>query len=75
MSNSFNAGMKAGRPSATKTGLSLADLADKKDTVRVNFDLERPDHIRLKVYAARKGKTLAEVLRDCIRELPQDEDS
>ena len=58
--------IKAGRPSSTKTTLSLDDVADKSSMVRVNFDLERSMHTKLKVYAAQNGKTIAEVLRDAV---------
>jgi len=48
-------GMKAGRPSAAKAGPTLSDLADKQATVRVNFDLDRAEHTKLKIYAPRPG--------------------
>lgn len=60
------AGLRAGRPSAQKKAATLAALADKGDTVRVNFDLDRETHTRLKIYAARAGKPIAEVLRELI---------
>ena len=41
-----------------------------KTTVRVNFDLDREEHIKLKIYAAKQGKTIAEVLRTMIASLP-----
>jgi hypothetical protein len=34
--------------------------------VRVNFDLDRDEHIKLKVYAARAGKSVADVLRGLV---------
>jgi len=48
-------GLQAGRPSEKKKAATLAALADKGDTVRVNFDLAREEHIKLKVYAAKSG--------------------
>jgi hypothetical protein len=59
-------GLRAGRPSETKTAKTLASLADKGPMVRVNFDLDRDEHIRLKVYAAQNGKTVADILRDLV---------
>jgi ParG len=59
-------GLRAGRPSEKKKAATLAALADKRDTVRVNFDLAREGHIKLKVYAAKAGKRIADVLREFV---------
>jgi len=61
--------LKAGRPSEKKKAVTLAALADKGATVRVNFDLDEEEHIRLKVYAAKARKTIAEVLRELVATL------
>jgi hypothetical protein len=66
MSNSNKLGLQAGRPSDSKKAATLASLADKAPTVRVNFDLDRELHTKLKVYAAQSGKTIAEILRDLV---------
>lgn len=65
MSNS-KLGLRAGRPSDAKKATTLAALADKGATVRVNFDLEREQHTKLKVYAAKSGKTIADILRELV---------
>jgi hypothetical protein len=62
-------GLKAGRPSEKKKAATLSALADKSDTVRVNFDLDREEHIKLKIYAAKAGKRIADILRELIAEL------
>jgi len=63
--------LTAGRPSAKGSkAATLASIADKKDTVRVNFDLSREQHTRLKVYAAKQGKTVKELLTDYVEKLP-----
>jgi hypothetical protein len=62
--------LSAGRPSKTSKQATLADMADKPATVRVNFDLARDDHIKLKVYAAKQGKTVRQVLSEFIAKLP-----
>jgi ParG len=62
-------GLQAGRPSEKKKAATLAALADKSETVRVNFDLAREEHIKLKVYAAKAGKRVADVLREFIATL------
>jgi hypothetical protein len=62
-------GLQAGRPSEKKKAATLATLADKRETVRVNFDLARDEHIKLKVYAAKAGKRVADVLREFIATL------
>jgi hypothetical protein len=59
-------GLRAGRPSEKKKGATLAALADKRETVRVNFDLAREEHIKLKIYAAKAGKPIAAVLREFV---------
>jgi hypothetical protein len=61
-------GLKVGKPSVgeKKKGLALAALTEKNLTVRVNFDLNRDEHIKLKVYAARAGRSVADVLRDFV---------
>lgn len=58
--------MKAGRPSAAKAATTLSDLADKRATVRVNFDLDRAEHTKLKIYAAKTGRSIADILRDLV---------
>ena len=64
--------LSAGRPSAKSSkAATLASLADKAATVRVNFDLDREQHTKLKVYAARQGKTVKEVLSDYVAQLPE----
>ena len=62
MTNAF----KAGRPSRDKKEATLASLRDDKDEVRVNFNLSREEHIKLKVHAAKSGKTISEVLREYV---------
>ena len=62
-------GLQAGRPSEKKKAATLAALADKSETVRVNFDLDREEHIKLKIYAAKAGKRVADVLRELIATL------
>ncbi|MFJ1259024.1 ribbon-helix-helix protein, CopG family [Cupriavidus sp. CuC1] len=61
--------LRAGRPSDTKRTATLADLADKTSTVRVNFDLDRDLHTKLKVHAAKAGRTVSEILREMVAQL------
>lgn len=68
MSNSL---LKAGRPSNSKARSTLSDLADKGPTVRVNFDLSREEHIKLKVYAAKSGRRVADILREAISKIEE----
>ncbi|KUF21042.1 plasmid partition protein ParG [Xanthomonas phaseoli] len=64
--------LSAGRPSAkTNKAATLASLADKGPTVRVNFDLDRDQHIKLKVYATKQGKSVKEVLTDFVAQLTE----
>jgi hypothetical protein len=64
-------GMKAGRPSSAKAAPTLSDLADKTDTVRVNFDLDRAEHIKLKVYAAKSGRSITDILRELVSSIEE----
>ena len=69
MSAGKGGALRAGRPSrARKETATLSSLADKGVTVRVNFDLERKVHVRLKVRAAQQGRTVAEIMRDLVSE-------
>lgn len=61
--------LSAGRPSRASKQATLADMTDKPSTVRVNFDLGREDHIKLKIYAAQQGKTVRQVLSEFIQSL------
>ncbi|MDD5367352.1 MAG: plasmid partition protein ParG [Gallionellaceae bacterium] len=72
MNSPTKGALSAGRPSAKSSkAATLASLADKAPTVRVNFDLDREQHTKLKVYAAKQGKTVKEVLSDYVAQLPE----
>ncbi|MBP6189816.1 MAG: chromosome partitioning protein ParB [Azonexus sp.] len=72
MNSPTKGALSAGRPSAKSSkAATLASLADKAATVRVNFDLDREQHTKLKVYAAKQGKTVKEVLSDYVAQLPE----
>jgi macrodomain Ter protein organizer (MatP/YcbG family) len=60
------AGLRAGRPSDGKKATTLSSMADKRQTVRVNFDLERETHTRLKVDAAQTGRTISEIMVELV---------
>lgn len=70
MSN-MNSKLGAGRPSTGKSQKNLSDLAGKAVTSRVNFDLNRDQHTKLKVYAAKQGKTVKDVLTELVAQLPE----
>lgn len=64
--------LSAGRPSArTGNAATLSSFTDKAATVRVNFDLDRDQHIKLKLYATKQGKSIKEVLSDYVAQLPE----
>ncbi|MBK8359455.1 MAG: chromosome partitioning protein ParB [Comamonadaceae bacterium] len=72
MNSPTKGALSAGRPSAKSSkAATLASLADKAATVRVNFDLDREQHTKLKMYAAKQGKTVKEVLSDYVAQLPE----
>ena len=67
MSAAKKGALRAGRPSrAKKEAATLSSLANKGPTVRVNFDLERDEHVRLKVFAAQQGRTVADIMRELV---------
>lgn len=70
--NPTKGALSAGRPSAKSSkAATLSSLADKAPTVRVNFDLDREQHTKLKVYAAKQGKTVKDVLSDYVAQLQE----
>ena len=72
MNTAIKGALSAGRPSAkSNKAATLASLADKGTTARVNFDLDRDQHTKLKVYAAKQGKTVKEVLTELVAQLPE----
>ncbi len=58
--------LSAGRPSKSRKTATLSSMADKGPTVRVNFDLERDEHVKLKVLAAQQGRTVADIMRELV---------
>ena len=63
--------LKAGRPSARSVkAKTLANLANDSGTKRVNFELSIEQHTKLKIYAAKQGKTIKEVLTEYVESLP-----
>jgi len=70
MSKATNA-LTAGRPSAKSSkAATLASLSDSGEMKRVNFDLPADQHAKLKVYAARQGKSIKELLTEYVAGLP-----
>lgn len=64
--------LNAGRPSARQDAKSkFADLAGLEEQRRVNFNLPLEMHSKLKIYAAKKGLTITQVLTDFIESLPE----
>ena len=64
-------GLSAGRPSRSK-GSSLSSLADRAPTTRVNFELDRDLHTKLKIHAAKTGKSVKEILTEYVEGLPDE---
>jgi len=61
----------AGRPALKNKEKLLASLSDDVQFKRVNFDLNFDNHLKLKMYAAKKGKTIKEVLTEFVEKLPE----
>jgi hypothetical protein len=71
MSKSANT-LSAGRPSArTNKATTLASLADDAGGMkRVNFQLSDDRHTKLKIHAAKAGKSIKELLTEYVDSLP-----
>lgn len=64
--------LRAGRPSArSDKAATLASLAEEASVKRVNFQLSADQHMKLKIYAARQGKTIKELLTEYVASLPE----
>ena len=50
---------------------TLASLAEEASLKRVNFQLSADQHMKLKIYAARQGKTIKELLTEYVASLPE----
>ena len=60
-------GLTAGRPSENRKAAAMKALADDKGAmVRVNFELDESEHLKLKIYAAKTRRSIAEILRELI---------
>lgn len=63
--------LSAGRPSARNNkAATLASLADEASTKRVNFVLSAEQHTKLKIYAAKQGTTITDLLTKYVESLP-----
>ena len=49
----------------------LASLAEEASLKRVNFQLSADQHMKLKIYAARQGKTIKELLTEYVASLSE----
>jgi len=64
--------LSAGRPSArSDKAATLASLAEEASLKRVNFQLSADQHMKLKIYAARQGKTIKKLLTEYVASLPE----
>ena len=67
--------LTAGRPSArSNKAATLASLADEASTKRVNFELPTEQHTKLKIYAAKTGRSITDILRELVRSLDEKSD-
>ncbi|MBU2767348.1 MAG: plasmid partition protein ParG [Acidithiobacillus ferrivorans] len=60
-------GLSAGRPSESRKAAALKAISDDKGSmVRVNFELDEAEHLKLKIFAAKARRSIAEILRELI---------
>ena len=72
MSKKPSSALSAGRPSTARgKEAMLSELADTAKTKRVNVQLTIEDHTRLKMHAAREGRTISDVIIEFVRALPK----
>jgi len=67
-----NATLKAGRPSTNNRATTLASLADNITMKRVNFELSPYQHTKLKIYAAKTGRSIRELFTEYVDNLPDE---
>lgn len=65
--NKKTTGLAAGRPSATKQKMSMAD---EPVLVRINAQVFEAEHQKLKIHAAKNKTSISELLRAFIATLP-----
>lgn len=61
-------GLSAGRPSATKAKLSMADEVELS---RINAQVTMVEHQKLKIYCAKNRTSITELVKKMIAELPE----
>jgi hypothetical protein len=64
--------MPKASPETAKTRVvkrKTAAAPDMDGVVRVNFDINRSDHVKLKIYAAKSGCSMADLLRAFVNSL------
>lgn len=70
--NKLSGALSAGRPSArSNKATTLASLADEVSVKRVNFVLSAEQHTKLKIHAAKQGKTIKDLLTEYVNSLPE----
>ncbi|MDR1110538.1 MAG: chromosome partitioning protein ParB [Deltaproteobacteria bacterium] len=60
---------KSKTPRANKPGPKRAGTPDNVPLIRVNFDISRAEHTKLKIYAAKNGVSMADILRSFVTKL------
>lgn len=63
--------MTAGRPSRAKETAPLNVFDEKGKPVRVNVELSRDEHMKLKIHAAKSGRSISDVLREFVAKLSE----
>jgi hypothetical protein len=57
------------KPKARALRKKSGSPPDMDGVVRVNFDINRADHVKLKIYAAKSGCSMADLLRAFVASL------
>jgi predicted HicB family RNase H-like nuclease len=65
--------LSAGRPSArANKAATLSSLSGQKEEARMSFNVSPELHTKLKIYAAKQGKSIKEVLTEFIQQIPDE---
>lgn len=64
-------GLAAGRPSAAKAKISMADTPEDAGEVRINIQVTKGERNKIKVYAAKNGTTITDLFKKFIADLPE----
>lgn len=64
-------GLSAGRPSKNVSKINMADEMEEEKDVRINIQVSIAERNKIKVYAAKRGKTITDLFKKFIADLDE----